>query len=51
VRAAQFPSPGIQKCYEACKAQADWKAQAIECGHLLMLDKPEELAGILESAA
>lgn len=51
VRTLQFNNPIFQKTYEALKAQADWKTHTIDCGHDLMVDKPQETAALLEGAA
>lgn len=51
VRSLQFDNPAFQAVYEKLKQDAAWKTYAIDCGHDMMLDKPEEIAGILEKSA
>lgn len=51
IRTLGFNSPLFQQHYEALKQQSDWKTFTIDCGHDAMIDKPEELAGILETVA
>jgi hypothetical protein len=51
IRATGFNQPLFQAHYDALKQQADWKTYAVDCGHDVMVDKPEELAKILEQSA
>jgi pimeloyl-ACP methyl ester carboxylesterase len=51
VRSLQFNNPAFQVLYEALKQDAAWKTHTLDCGHDMMVDKPEELAGILETSA
>lgn len=51
VRSLQFNNPAFQVVYEALKQDAAWKTYAVDCGHDMMLDRPEEIAGILEKSA
>jgi pimeloyl-ACP methyl ester carboxylesterase len=51
VRSLQFNNPAFQVLYEALKQDAAWKTHTLDCGHDMMVDKPEELAGILERSA
>jgi pimeloyl-ACP methyl ester carboxylesterase len=50
VRSLQFNNPAFQVIYEALKQDAAWKTYTVDCGHDMMLDKPEEIAGILEKS-
>jgi pimeloyl-ACP methyl ester carboxylesterase len=43
-----FPSPLWQQHYDALAQRADWKTCLLDCGHDLMIDKPHEVARILE---
>lgn len=51
IRATGFNQPLFQAHYDSLKQQADWKTYAVDCGHDVMVDKPEELAKILEQSA
>jgi pimeloyl-ACP methyl ester carboxylesterase len=51
VRSLRFDNPAFQVVYEALKQDAAWKTYTVDCGHDMMLDKPEEIAGILEKSA
>lgn len=51
VRTLGFENPGMQATYEALKAQPDWRTFTIDCGHDLMIAKPQETADLLENAA
>jgi pimeloyl-ACP methyl ester carboxylesterase len=51
VRTLQFENPGMQATYETLKQQPDWKTFTIDCGHDLMIAKPQETADILEQVA
>lgn len=51
VRSLQFNNPAFQVLYEALKQDAAWKTHTLDCGHDMMVDRPEELAGILETSA
>jgi pimeloyl-ACP methyl ester carboxylesterase len=46
-----FNSPLWQQLYEDFKRQPDWKTYLVDAGHDLMIDKPAELARILEEVA
>ena len=46
-----FASPLWQGLYEGFKQSPDWKTHVVDCGHDLMIDKPQEVARILEEAA
>jgi pimeloyl-ACP methyl ester carboxylesterase len=51
VRSVQFNNPAFQVIYEKLKQDAAWKAHLLDCGHDMMLDKPQELAALLEQSA
>lgn len=51
IRATGFDQPIFQKHYEALKQQVDWTTHAVDCGHYVMVDKPDELTDILERSA
>jgi len=45
IRAMQFP--GFAATLEKLRADASWKTYTVDCGHDVMLDKPDELTNIL----
>jgi pimeloyl-ACP methyl ester carboxylesterase len=51
VRATGFSQPVFQKHYEHLKQQPDWQTFAMNCGHDVMVDQPDELADILVKVA
>lgn len=51
VRSLQFNNPAFQAHYEALKQDAAWKTYTVDCGHDMMVDKPEEVAALLEKSA
>jgi pimeloyl-ACP methyl ester carboxylesterase len=51
IRTLGFNNPLFQAHYETLKPQSDWKTFTIDSGHDAMIDKPEELAGMLETLA
>jgi pimeloyl-ACP methyl ester carboxylesterase len=51
VRAEGYPAAYFAGFYERLKADPDWRAIALPCGHDVMVDMPERLADILEKAA
>ncbi|MCB1476677.1 MAG: alpha/beta hydrolase [Rhodobiaceae bacterium] len=50
VRAADYPSPGLDAMAERAKAQGGWRYEEIAGGHDLMVDNPQGLADILLGA-
>lgn len=46
-----FTSPMWQQHYETFKQKPDWKTYLLDCGHDLMVDKPADVARILEEVA
>ncbi len=50
VYAANWGNPQITKQYELAKSREGWKVFEVACGHDIMIDAPDELAGILVSA-
>jgi pimeloyl-ACP methyl ester carboxylesterase len=51
VRAPQYPQPTFDSYYRAKKADPSWRVFEVPCGHDVMVDRPEELAGILLQVA
>jgi pimeloyl-ACP methyl ester carboxylesterase len=51
VRTTEFNQPIFQKHYEDLKQKSEWQTFAMNCGHDLMVDKPDELADILVKVA
>ena len=51
VRSLQFNNPAFQVLYESLKQDAAWKTHTLDCGHDMMIDKPQELAAIIEQSA
>jgi pimeloyl-ACP methyl ester carboxylesterase len=48
IRAADFPSPTFDAVLARCRSDRAWKTLEIKCGHDVMIDRPAELAAILE---
>jgi pimeloyl-ACP methyl ester carboxylesterase len=46
-----FPSAMWQQHYDTFKQRPDWKTYLLDCGHDLMVDKPDEVARILDDVA
>lgn len=46
-----FTSALWQQHYETFSQRPDWKTYLVDCGHDLMVDKPDEVARILEEVA
>jgi pimeloyl-ACP methyl ester carboxylesterase len=46
-----FASPLWQKLYDDLSRRPDWKTYVLDCGHDLMIDKPQDVARILEEVA
>jgi pimeloyl-ACP methyl ester carboxylesterase len=51
IRAPQYPQPTFDSYYRAKKVDPSWRVFEVPCGHDVMVDKPEELAGILLQVA
>lgn len=51
VRTLGFANPLFQATYEALRAKPDWQTFSIDSGHDAMIDKPNELAAILQAAS
>jgi pimeloyl-ACP methyl ester carboxylesterase len=51
VRAPQYPQPTFDSYYRAKKADPSWRVFEVPCGHDVMADRPEELAGTLLQVA
>jgi pimeloyl-ACP methyl ester carboxylesterase len=47
VRSTEFNQPIFQKHYEELKQKSEWQTFTMNCGHDVMVDKPDELADIL----
>jgi pimeloyl-ACP methyl ester carboxylesterase len=47
VRAAAYPQDIFDRYLAICKADKSWRTFEIPCGHDIMVDMPEELAGVL----
>jgi pimeloyl-ACP methyl ester carboxylesterase len=46
-----FPNPLWQRLYDDLGQKPDWKTFLVDCGHDLMIDKPQDVARILEDVA
>ena len=51
IRATGFPNPNFDKALAACKADKSWNTLEVNCGHIVMLDKPQWLAETLVQGA
>jgi pimeloyl-ACP methyl ester carboxylesterase len=51
IRAPKYPQPAFDSYYGAKKADPSWRVFEVPCGHDVMIDMPEELAGILLQSA
>jgi pimeloyl-ACP methyl ester carboxylesterase len=51
IRALGYPMPGFDKWLAQCKADPTWRTQGIECGHDIMVDRPDDLTELLIAAA
>ncbi|MQF86862.1 MAG: alpha/beta hydrolase [SAR202 cluster bacterium] len=51
IRATAYPHPYFQAYYDSLKNDPSWRLFELECGHIVMADKPEELTGILLEVA
>jgi len=51
IRAAEYPSPAFDACYERTKADPGWSVHTLPCGHDVMVDMPDALAELLEASA
>ena len=47
IRASNFPAPPFIAALDAARKDASWKTYEVECGHDIMIDKPDELARLL----
>jgi pimeloyl-ACP methyl ester carboxylesterase len=50
IRAAAYPSPYFDAGLATARAR-NWRTHELPCGHDVMLDRPEELAALLQDAA
>jgi pimeloyl-ACP methyl ester carboxylesterase len=51
IRAAGYPNPTFDAAYARVRADASWRTDEADCGHDVMVDRPEWLAGRLIAAA
>jgi|GEM_PF-2878342 len=51
VRATDYESPVFNRFYTKLKSDPSWRVPEVPCGHDVMIDMPELLAGMLEDAA
>jgi pimeloyl-ACP methyl ester carboxylesterase len=51
IRAQGYPMPGFDKWLAQCKADPTWRTHSIDCGHDIMVDRPDELTELLIAAA
>jgi pimeloyl-ACP methyl ester carboxylesterase len=51
VRAAGYPNRVFEAHYQRFRRDPSWTVVALECGHDVMLDMPDELAALLERCA
>ncbi len=51
VRAGPYPNGPFDKALAAARADTRYRAHVIDCGHDIMVDKPEELTAILLESA
>jgi len=50
IRAGAYPSGPFDAFYNRFKADPGWTVASLPCGHDVMVDMPEALAGLLEAA-
>ena len=41
------PNAGFASTFERIRSDASWKTYTVDCGHDVMIDKPDELTRIL----
>lgn len=52
IRVSRFPQPAFDKALADCKADPSWTALELsDCGHLAMLDAPDQLTDLIVKAA
>jgi hypothetical protein len=51
IRALGWPMLNFDKCLAQCKADPTWRTHSVECGHDIMVDRPDELTELLIAAA
>ncbi len=51
IRAIAYPHAYFGAYYEALKDDPSWRRFEVNCGHLVMVDKPDELTDILIDVA
>ena len=50
VRARRFPMPNFDAALESVRSDPTWKTFSVDCGHDVMIDRPEELTKILANS-
>lgn len=50
IRAKNFPIPTFEAALEMARKDPSWKTYVVDCGHDVMIDKPDELASLLVDA-
>jgi len=51
IRAGAFPMPIFDAALEAARKDPSWTTHSVDCGHDVMIDKPDELTNILVGAS
>jgi pimeloyl-ACP methyl ester carboxylesterase len=51
IRASGYPMPSFDKWLAHCQADRTWRTHSIDCGHDIMVDRPDELTELLIAAA
>jgi pimeloyl-ACP methyl ester carboxylesterase len=51
IRALGYPMPSFDNWLAQCKADPTWRTHTIDCGHDIMVDRPDELTELLIAAA
>jgi pimeloyl-ACP methyl ester carboxylesterase len=51
IRASGYPMPSFDKWLAQCQADPTWRTNSVDCGHDIMVDRPDELTELLVAAA
>ena len=51
IRAFRYEFDAADQIFAACQNDPAWSTYSVDCGHDIMLDRPDELSAILEKAA
>jgi hypothetical protein len=51
IRAPSYPQPAFDAAYAKCRTDPTWRTLEASCGHDVMIDAPEWLAGVLMQEA